>query len=172
MTTTGTLRHRFTDRPQLRACDRGRAIRAVDLRQIKVAEGDFGLLSHDPAFLNTASCRSAITFIDGDKGILRYWGYPVEELAGRASFLDVAYLLLRRECCWPERAGNSGRRLTGASCAAVAAGHAFGSGAVVDGGVTWIPHRCGHGLLDIVVRGQLCRAVPPGLCRDRDGDRA
>ncbi len=70
------------------------AIRAMDLRQIKTSGDDFGLLSYDPAFQNTASCRSAITFIDGDKGILRYRGYPIEELAQRASFLDVAWLLL------------------------------------------------------------------------------
>ena len=57
------------------------AIRAIDLRQIKTSDDDFGLLSYDPAFQNTASCRSAITFIDGDKGILRYRGYPIEELA-------------------------------------------------------------------------------------------
>jgi len=73
------------------------AIRAIDLRQIKVSGDDFGLLSYDPAFLNTASCRSAITFIDGEKGILRYRGYPIEELARRVSFLDVAFLLLRGE---------------------------------------------------------------------------
>jgi citrate synthase len=73
------------------------AIRAVDLRQIKTDDDDFGLLSYDPAFMNTASCRSAITFIDGDKGILRYRGYPIEELAERSSFLDVAYLLLNGE---------------------------------------------------------------------------
>ena len=73
------------------------AIRAIDLRQIKAADGDFGLLSYDPAFMNTASCRSTITYIDGDRGILRYRGYPIEELAGRASFLDVAYLLLHGE---------------------------------------------------------------------------
>ena len=73
------------------------AIRALDLRQIKVSDGDFGLLSYDPAFMNTASCRSAITYIDGEKGILRYRGYPVDELAENVSFLDVAYLLLRGE---------------------------------------------------------------------------
>ena len=73
------------------------AVRAADLRQIKVSEDDFGLLSYDPAYLNTASCRSTITYIDGDKGILRYRGYPIEELAERASFLDVAYLLLNGE---------------------------------------------------------------------------
>jgi citrate synthase len=73
------------------------AIRALDLRQIRVSDDDFGLLSYDPAFMNTASCRSAITFIDGEKGILRYRGYPVDELADSVTFLDVAYLLLRGE---------------------------------------------------------------------------
>jgi citrate synthase len=73
------------------------AIRALDLRQIKVSDDDFGLLSYDPAFMNTASCRSAITYIDGEKGILRYRGYPIEELAERVSFLDVAFLLMRGE---------------------------------------------------------------------------
>jgi citrate synthase len=73
------------------------AIRAIDLRQIKVADDDFGMLSYDPAFMNTASCRSTITYIDGDKGILRYRGYPIDELAERSSFLDVAYLLLHGE---------------------------------------------------------------------------
>jgi citrate synthase len=73
------------------------AIRALDLRQIKVSDDDFGLLSYDPAFQNTANCRSAITFIDGEKGILRYRGYPIQELAEQASFLDVAFLLMRGE---------------------------------------------------------------------------
>jgi citrate synthase len=73
------------------------AIRAADLRHIKESHDDFGLLSYDPGFLNTASCRSAITFIDGDNGILRYCGYPIEELARQVSFLDVAWLLLRGE---------------------------------------------------------------------------
>jgi citrate synthase len=73
------------------------AIPAIALRQIKVDEADFGLLSYDPAFTNTASCRSAITFIDGDRGILRYRGYPIQELAERASFLEVAWLLLEGE---------------------------------------------------------------------------
>jgi len=77
-------------------------IKAMDLRQIKVAEDDFGLMTYDPAFLNTASCRSAITFIDGDKGILRYRGYPIEQLAEKASFLEVAYLLFEGEL--PNRA--------------------------------------------------------------------
>ena len=74
------------------------AIRAADLRQIKTADpDDVGLLSYDPAFMNTASCRSAITFIDGDKGILRYRGYPIEQLAEKASFLEVAWLLRHGE---------------------------------------------------------------------------
>jgi citrate synthase len=72
-------------------------IKAADLRQVKVAEEDFGLMAYDPAYLNTASCRSAITFIDGDKGILRYRGYPIEQLAEKASFLEVAYLLFEGE---------------------------------------------------------------------------
>ena len=73
------------------------AIRAVDLRQIKAGADDFGLMSYDPAFVNTASCRSAITFIDGDKGILRYRGYPIEQLAEHSSFLEVAYLIVKGE---------------------------------------------------------------------------
>ena len=72
-------------------------IRATDLRQIKTSEDDFGLMTYDPAFMNTAACRSAITYIDGDKGILRYRGYPIEQLAEQASFLEVAYLLMEGE---------------------------------------------------------------------------
>ena len=72
-------------------------IRAMDLRQIKVNPNDFGMMTYDPAFMNTASCLSAITFIDGDKGILEYRGYPIEELAEHSTFLDVAYLLLNGE---------------------------------------------------------------------------
>ena len=69
-------------------------VRAMDLRQIKVNPDDFGMMTYDPAFMNTASCRSSITFIDGDRGILRYRGYPIEALAEHCSFLEVAYLLL------------------------------------------------------------------------------
>ncbi len=69
-------------------------VRAMDLRKIKTGPDDFGVMSYDPAFLNTASCRSAITFIDGDKGILRYRGYPIEQLAEKCTFLEVAYLIL------------------------------------------------------------------------------
>src|SRR5215470_10411112 len=68
-------------------------IRAMDLRQIKSGADDFGLMTYDPAFMNTASCRSAITFIDGDRGILEYRGYPIEDIADKATFLEVAYLL-------------------------------------------------------------------------------
>ncbi len=73
------------------------AIRATDLAQISAAEGDGGLLSYDPAFLNTSACRSAITYIDGDVGILRYRGYPIEQVAEQATFLETAYLLLEGE---------------------------------------------------------------------------
>jgi len=69
-------------------------IRAMDLRQIKVGDDDFGLMTYDPAFMNTASCRSEITFLDGDRGILRYRGYPIEQLAEHSSFVEVAYLLV------------------------------------------------------------------------------
>jgi citrate synthase len=69
-------------------------IRATELRKIKVHEDDFGLMSYDPAYMATASCRSAITFIDGDKGILEYRGYPIEQLAEESSYLEVAYLLV------------------------------------------------------------------------------
>ncbi len=72
-------------------------VRAMGLRQIKTGPEDFGLMTYDPAFLNTASCQSSITFIDGDKGILRYRGYPVEQLAENCTFLEVAYLLLNGE---------------------------------------------------------------------------
>ena len=77
-------------------------IRAADLREIKTGPEDFGLMSYDPAFTNTASCRSKITFIDGDKGILRYRGYPIEELAEKSNYLEVAYLIVKGEL--PDRA--------------------------------------------------------------------
>jgi len=84
-------------------------IRAMDLRKMKVSDDDFGLMSYDPAFMNTASCRSRITFIDGEKGILRYRGYPIEQLAEKSSYLEVAFLTLNgelptksqlQEWCW------------------------------------------------------------------------
>lgn len=72
-------------------------IRATDLRQIRVNEGDFGMMSYDPSFSNTAACKSSITFIDGEKGVLKHRGYPIEQLAERSTFLEVAYLLLYGE---------------------------------------------------------------------------
>ena len=72
-------------------------IKAMDLRQIKVSDGDFGLMTYDPAFMNTASCKSRITFIDGEKGILEYRGYPIDQLAEKSTYLEVAYLLLHGE---------------------------------------------------------------------------
>jgi len=73
------------------------AINASDLRQIRVSEDDFGLVSYDPGFMNTASCQSKITYIDGDKGILRYRGYPIEQLAEKGTYLETAYLILYGE---------------------------------------------------------------------------
>jgi citrate synthase len=73
------------------------AIRATELRKIKTSDDDFGLLSYDPAYMATASCRSAITFIDGEKGILQYRGYPIEQLAEHSTFIEVAYLLVHGE---------------------------------------------------------------------------
>ena len=75
----------------------GAAIRSADLRQIKVSEDDFGIMGYDPAFLNTASTKSAITHIDGERGILRYRGYPIEQLAEQSNYLEVAYLLMYGE---------------------------------------------------------------------------
>src|SRR6201997_5262175 len=77
------------------------SIRAADLRQIKVHADDFGMMSYDPAFSNTASCISKVTYIDGDAGILRYRGYPIEELAEKSSYLETAYLLLHGELPTP-----------------------------------------------------------------------
>src|SRR6266581_720715 len=72
-------------------------VRAMDLRQIKTDADDFGLMTYDPALMNTASTRSAITYIDGDKGILEYRGYPIEQLAEQSTYLEVAYLLIHGE---------------------------------------------------------------------------
>ena len=69
-------------------------INAIDLRKIRVQQDDFGIMTYDPGYTNTASCKSRITYIDGDKGILEYRGYPIEQLAEQSSFLEVAYLLL------------------------------------------------------------------------------
>src|ERR1019366_628325 len=69
-------------------------IRATELRQIKVDPDEFGLMSYDPAYMNTASCRSSITYIDGDAGVLQHRGYPIEQLCEHSSYLEVAYLLI------------------------------------------------------------------------------
>jgi len=78
-------------------------IRATDLRQIKINPDDFGIISYDPAYMNTAACASRITYIDGDKGILEYRGYPIEQLAEHSTYLEVAYLLLYGELPTKER---------------------------------------------------------------------
>src|SRR5688572_16100208 len=78
-------------------------IKATDLRQMKTSDDDFGLMTYDPAFMNTASCRSAITFIDGDKGILEYRGYPIEQLAEKSTFLETAYLLIHGDLPAPQQ---------------------------------------------------------------------
>ena len=78
-------------------------IHATDLRKIKTSDDDFGIMSYDPAYMNTAECKSTITFIDGDKGILEYRGYPIEQLAEQSSYLEVAYLLLYGELPTKER---------------------------------------------------------------------
>src|ERR687893_2759215 len=72
-------------------------IRATSLREIKVNESDFGVMSYDPAFMNTASCRSSVTFLDGEAGELEYRGYPIEQLAEQSTYLEVAYLLIHGE---------------------------------------------------------------------------
>src|SRR6201987_1879133 len=72
-------------------------IRATELRKIKTSDDDFGLMTYDPAYMATASCRSEITLIDGERGILEYRGYPIEQLAEQSSYLEVAYLLIHGE---------------------------------------------------------------------------
>ena len=105
---TGTMENAGTRRDSLSITDNRtgksyevpvteEAIRALDLRQIKVNNDDFGVMSYDPAFNNTACCTSRVTFIDGDKGILRYRGYPIEELAEKSTYLETAYLILYGE---------------------------------------------------------------------------
>ena len=83
-------------------------IRAMDLRQIKVTPDEFGMMTYDPAFMNTAACRSRITYIDGDKGILLYRGYPIEQLAEHSDFLETAYLILFGELPDRDAARGSG----------------------------------------------------------------
>jgi citrate synthase len=87
-------------------------IRALDLRQIKTAPDDFGLMTYDPAFTNTAACESRITFIDGDKGILNYRGYPIDQLAQQSSYLETAFLILRGELPSPAQHEDWAFRIT------------------------------------------------------------
>src|SRR4030088_1888677 len=95
MTDTLSIRDNRTGR-EYEVAITDNTIRAADLKQIAV-DGETGLATYDPGFVNTASCRSSITYIDGDVGILEYRGYPIEQLAEQSSFLDVAYLLLYGE---------------------------------------------------------------------------
>jgi citrate synthase len=90
----------------------GAAIRAADLRPIKTSPDDFGLMSYDPALVNTAATRSRITFIDGERGILRYRGYPIEQLAEQSTYLETAYLLLRGELPTREQLGRWVQEIT------------------------------------------------------------
>jgi citrate synthase len=87
-------------------------IRATDLRQIKVTADEFGMMTYDPAFMNTAACRSKITFIDGDKGVLEYRGYPIEQLAEHSDFLETAYLILFGELPTPQQYERWSREIT------------------------------------------------------------
>jgi citrate synthase len=96
-TDTLTVRDNRTGREYEIDIHEGNVINAMDLREIKVQDDDFGMMAYDPAFKNTASTRSTITYIDGGKGILRYRGYPIEQLAERSTFLEVAYLVLKGE---------------------------------------------------------------------------
>src|ERR1700729_618793 len=77
--------------------EEGNMIRAAALREIRTSPEDFGMMSYDPALVNTATCKSRVTYIDGDKGILRYRGYPIEELAEKSNYLEVAYLIVKGE---------------------------------------------------------------------------
>ena len=72
-------------------------VRSTDFRQIKVADDDFGLMTYDPAYMNTASCRSEVTYLDGENGVLEYRGYPIDQLAEQSTYLEVAYLLVNGE---------------------------------------------------------------------------
>ncbi len=92
------------------------AIRATDLKQIKAGAEDTGLMTYDPAFLNTAACRSAITYIDGDKGILQYRGYPIEQLAEHCNYLEVAYLIIFGELPTEKQLQNWDTRLRSTRC--------------------------------------------------------
>ncbi len=105
------VRDRRTSREYQVRIENG-AVRATDLRQVKLSDSDPGLVSYDPSYLNTASCRSSITYLDGTAGILRYRGYPIEELAERKSYLEVAYLLIHGELPSPSELNEWRDRIT------------------------------------------------------------
>ena len=109
MTDTLSIRDNRTGRDYELAITDG-TIRAADLKQITAGEEDPGIATYDPGFVNTASCRSAITYIDGDKGILEYRGYPIDQLAEHSTFLEVSYLLLHGELPTQPSAGPVGAR--------------------------------------------------------------
>ena len=106
-----TITDQRTDKTYEAPVEHG-TIRAMDLRKIKTDPDDFGVMTYDPAFMNTASCKSSITFIDGDKGILRYRGYDIEALAEHCTYLQVAYLLLNGELPTPEQDKEWTREIT------------------------------------------------------------
>ena len=108
MTDSLTVRDNRTGREYELAITDG-TIRAADLKQIAV-DGEPGLATYDPGFVNTASCRSSITFIDGDVGILEYRGYPIEQLAEHSTFLEVSYLLLNGELPTQDQLDDVGAR--------------------------------------------------------------
>jgi citrate synthase len=107
LTITDNRTNRTYTVPLFKGC-----VRTMDLRQIKINDDDFGVMGYDPAFMNTASCQSSVTFIDGDRGILRYRGYPIEQLAEKCTFLEVAYLLLFGELPTPSQLDNWVRDVT------------------------------------------------------------
>jgi citrate synthase len=107
-----TLTDQRTDKTYEAPIDEYSTIRAMDLRKIKTSPEEFGLMTYDPAFMNTAACKSSITFIDGDKGILRYRGYDIETLAEHCTYLQVAYLLLNGELPTPQQDKDWTREIT------------------------------------------------------------
>ena len=129
-------------------------IRASELRAIKTDSDDFGLMTYDPALMNTAACKSRITYIDGDKGILRYRGYPIEQLAEESSFIETAYLILHGELPSASQlasftetieAQRMNRPARTSARRAAAPGHraagAAGTGGLTLGSVVAVPHR-------------------------------
>ena len=146
-------------------------IKAMDLRQIKVGADDFGLMTYDPGFMNTASCKSRITFIDGDKGILNYRGYPIEQLAEQGNYLETAYLLLKGELptksqyeAWAEKSHDPhlrAREREGADGGLPLRRAPDGDDRVDDGGAQ-------HLLPDLQARARPARARTPRQPADRE----